>query len=89
LLEGAREDPLGPEGQVVVGVEDEKFVKGVQVFELVSVENAAALFFGIPEFDLVVDCELFKAIDVPVVSEEGFGVVDVFSEVLTDPAKAG
>ena len=58
LFEGTCEETLCSVGKVIVGFVSKEGMKGIKIFELVWVEQAAWLFFDAPELDPV-GCRVF------------------------------
>jgi len=73
LFESACEELLHSEGKVKVGFVNEKFVKGIEIFE-----------FNLPEINVVDGCVFFEAVNKSMISEQVLSVFDVLGDELSN-----
>src|SRR6266699_5093187 len=59
----------------------------VKIFELMWVEQAAGVFFGVPEVNIVGVCIIFEAVNESMVSKQVFGLLNVLGDKLSDASK--
>ena len=69
LFEGACEEALGPVCKVEIGLVNEEGIEGIEILNLMWVEQAAGMFFGFPEFNLVGNQIFLEAINESIVAK--------------------
>ena len=79
---------LGPGGQSVVLVVDEKPMEAKQVLEFVSVQKSSSMVIGKPELNFVFHRKFLESIQVPMILDQGFAFVNVLCEELADSSKS-
>jgi len=88
LLEDTGEETLGSKGEFEVGFVEWELVECIEVLQFVTVEEPAALLFGVPELNVLGNCVLLLSVSPAVIPKQGFSFLNVLSDVLSNALKA-